>query len=135
MADASALGADLAEARRAEIARVDGDHGRTFRAAVALERADAEAFLKCKCKGFRQFFRAYYDELQAAEIFGQAATRVGLQKRGRRQEKRALITADQFAAGGEGQRSGMIAGADAEPGGKPERDGEAERMEEGQDAE
>ena len=73
--------------------------------------------------------------MQAAEIFGEAAARVGLQERGSGEKKRDLIIADQFAYGGEVERAGMIGHADGEDCGQPESDGEAERMEEGQHAE
>ena len=80
MADASAFGADLAESGGAKIAGVDSDHGRTFGAAVAFERTNAEAVLESESEGLGQFFGADNHELQAAEIFGQAAARVGLQE-------------------------------------------------------
>ena len=135
MADPAALRADLAEAGRAEVARVDGNDRRALGAAVAFERADAEAVLEREREALRQFFGADDHELQAAEIFRRAAAHVDLQERRRRQQERDAVLADELADGFGVERVGMIDDADAEHRGQPERDGEAEGMEEGQDAE
>ena len=134
MADVSALRAHLAKTRRAKVARVHGDHGRAFRGAVAFERPDAEAVFECLRQTFRQFFRADHHELQAAEILGRAAPRIRLQKRRRGQQERDAVIADEFADGGQIERARMVDDADAEHGRQPQRHREAERVEEGQNA-
>ena len=86
-------------------------------------------------RAFGQFFRADHHELQAAEVFGEAAARVRLQERGRREKKGDQVIADQLTDSGEIERAGVIGHADAEDGGKPQRYSEAEGMEERQHAE
>src|SRR4029077_7961570 len=85
VADVPALRAHLTKSRRAKITRVHRDHRRAFRAAVAFQWTDAEAVLKRQRQSLRQFFCAHNYELQAAEIFRQAAAYVRLQKSGRGQ--------------------------------------------------
>src|SRR5690348_13920603 len=135
MADFAAFAANLAEAGGAIVVGVDSDGGGTFRAAVSFKRADAEAVFKSQSDALGQFFRADEDELQAAEILGLAAANIGLEESGRGEEKSDFVFADQLADGGHVERAVMIDNADAEDGGEPERDREAERVEKRQDAE
>src|SRR5580704_13948126 len=63
MPNTPALRADLAKARRAEIARIHSDHRRTFRSAISLQRTDAKAILESQRERLRQLFRTYYHVL------------------------------------------------------------------------
>ena len=85
MADPSALGAYLAKAGRAEVARIHAHDRRALRAAVALERANAEPILERQGQAFRELFRTDDHVLQTAEIVRLASAHIGLQKRGSRQ--------------------------------------------------
>src|SRR5260370_36769890 len=128
MADSSALRAYLPKAGGTEVACIDADDRGAFRAAVALERANAEAILECQSHAFRELFRAHDDVLQAAEIVGLAAAHVGLQKRWSGQEKGHSVAAHQRSNRAEVQRVRMIDDANAKRGGKPESHGEAPAM-------
>src|SRR5258708_35080595 len=77
MADGAAFGSHLAKIGGAKIVGVDGDDRRAFRAAVALERADAEMIFESLCDAFGQFLRPGHHDAQAAEGFGRAAAGVG----------------------------------------------------------
>ena len=118
MADLAALGADLAETRGAEVARVHRHGRRAFGQAIAFERADAELVLKRLRDAVGQFLRAGHDELQAAEIFRFAAADVHLQERRRRQQERHAVVAHQRADGFRVERADMIDHANAEHGGQ-----------------
>ena len=67
LADLAAAGADLTKTGSAEVSRVHRDNRRTFRAAVALQRTNAENIFKAKCNAIGKLFRAYKNVLQAAE--------------------------------------------------------------------
>src|SRR5260370_35463811 len=102
MADSSALRAYLPKAGGTEVVCIHADDRGAFRAAVALERTDAEAILECQSHAFRELFRAHDDVLQTAEIVGLAAAHVGWQERWSGQEKRHSVTAHQRANRAEG---------------------------------
>ena len=119
MADFAAACADLAEARSAEVAAIDGDHGRALGAAVALERADAEGVFEGEGDAVGELFCADEDVLQAAEAFRRAAPHVGLQECRRGDEEGDAVLRDQFADDLGVERIGMVDDADAVGGGHP----------------
>ena len=82
----------------------------------------------------RQFLRAGHHHAQAAEILRRAAAHVELQERRRRQQERQRVLADQRADGFGIQRVGMIDHPHAQHRRQAQRAGEAEGMEERQDA-
>ena len=127
-------GADLADARAAEIGAVDGHDGGAFGAAVAFERADAEAFLEGRGKAVREFFRAGHHDAEAAEIARGAAAQVELQEGGRGEQEGNGVFAHERADGTGVERVGMEHHTGAEHGGQRKCAGEPERMEERQDA-
>ncbi len=129
MADAAALCADLPKRRRAEIDGVHRHHRRTLRAAVSLERPDAEVILKRHRYALRQFFRARHHEAQAAEFLRRAAPQIRIQERGRRQEHGHRIFVDKRADHSRIQGIGMKHHAGTHRCGQAQSGREAEGME------
>src|ERR1700730_9811355 len=80
MPDAAALCADLTKRGGPEIDGVDRYHRRAFRAAVTLQRTDAEVVFKGHRHALRQFFRSGHYEAQAAELFRSASPQVTIKK-------------------------------------------------------
>ena len=72
MADASSLCAHLPERGGAKIGGVHGDCGRTFRAAVAFMRADAEVFFEGLRNAIRQFLCAHQHIAQSRKCRARA---------------------------------------------------------------
>src|ERR1700735_5209548 len=130
MADVSAFAADLTKSGCAVIAGIDGDDRRTFSGSIAYQRANAKAIFECERQRLGKFFRAHDHELQASEIFWQAAARVLLEEGGRREEKSDAIIANHFANGNEVNGAWMKGYSDGEKRRKPQRDREAKGMEE-----
>src|SRR2546422_4573301 len=108
LADLAALGAYLAEAGSAEVARIHADHRGALGAAIALERADAKGLLEGQGEPLRQLFGADQHVLQAAEILGQAAAQVGLQECRCGQQKRDAVIAHQLADRGQVKGARMV---------------------------
>src|SRR6516165_5572942 len=135
MANGAALGADLAEIGGAKIVGVYGHHGRTLRAAVALEWTNAEVILERLRDALLQLFRPGHHDAQAAEGFGRAAPGVGIKKRGRREQHAHGILADQCAYGLCVERARVKDDANAGERGQAECARETEGVEEGKNAE
>ncbi len=135
MPDRAALCAHLPESRRAIVVRVHRHHRRTFRAAVAFERPNAEAILERRRHSLRQFLRTHDHQPQTAEIFRRAFSQIALQKCRRRNQKRNSVLANQRADGAEIKRARMIGDANSDHRRKPQRHRESEGMKEGQHAE
>jgi len=85
VADLAALGADLAEARRAKIVVLTVSAGGAFRAAVGFDRAKAEFFLEGRGDAVGNFSPARA-RTEAAEIVGIARAQIELKERGRGEE-------------------------------------------------
>ena len=134
MSDFAAFGADLPEARGAEVVCVDRHGRRAFGAAITFQRADAETFLKCRSQPVGQFFRCRHHHAQAAEILRRTAAQVKLQERRRGEQKGNLMLAHQRPDAFGIERIRMINHAHAQHRRQTERAGESERMEERQDA-
>ena len=133
MPDTAALGPDLPEAGRAEVARVDRHHRRGLGRAVALHRPQPETILERRGHALRQFFRSGQDELHAAELFRRAGAHVNLQERRRGQQERRPMLAHQLTNASAINRVRMIHRAGAEQRRQPQRAGEAKRVEKRQD--
>ena len=82
MPDAAALAADLPEAGRAKVARVDRHHRRGLRRAVTLHRSQPEAILERRGQALRQFLRAGQDQSKRAQLSRGATSHVKLQEGG-----------------------------------------------------
>jgi len=128
------LAADLVKAGGAVIPGVHGHGGRAFGAAVAFEGPDAKAFLKRGGEALGQFFGAGDDEPQAAEILRRGAAQVDLQERRGGEHHGGPVLAHGRAHAPGIQRVRIKNDAGAQHHRQAERDGEAEGMEEGQDA-
>ena len=135
MPDAAALGSDLPEAGRAEVARIDRHHRRGFSRAVALHRSQPETILERRGQALRQFLRAGQDKLDTAKLFRRAGADVNLQECRCGQQKRYPVLAHQLADAAAIDRVWVIHRARAEQRRQPQRAGEAERVEKRQDAE
>src|SRR5205807_6339524 len=121
MANAAPLGAHLTERSGAKIRGIDGDRGRTFRAAVAFVRANAETIFEGLRNAFRELFGTSHDEAQAAEIFGRAAACVSVQERGCGEQHGYRVLANERPDHARIERVRMKHYTDARGGGKAER--------------
>ena len=108
--------------------------GAAFGAAVAFERADAELLLERGGQPLGQLLGGGRHHAQAAEILRRAAAHVELQEGRRRQQERQRVLADQRADGFGFERIGMIHHPRPQHRRQAKRAGEAERVEERQDA-
>src|SRR5438067_2235976 len=97
MSNLASPGRDLKKARSTIIASVDGHHRRTFRAAIAFERTDAERILKRQRHALLQFFCSRQYVLERAEALRRTAPHVRLKKRGRSHHERHLVFGHQAA--------------------------------------
>ncbi len=113
--------------------RIYGDYWRTFRAAVAFERADAKVVFECNGNALRQFFRAGHYKAQAAEFFRRAAPRVGVQKCWRSQQHGDRVLVNERADYARVQRIRVVDHADPRRGRQAQCRGEAEGMKKGKD--
>src|SRR5689334_12859433 len=107
MTDAAALCANLSECGGAKVGGVHGDCGRTFRAAVAFVRPEAEVILERLRNAVGQFLRARHHETQASEIFRRAAARVSVQEGWRGEQHGYRVFADERADHPRIERVGM----------------------------
>src|SRR5262249_51080183 len=135
MTYAGALCANLAKLRRSKILSVDRDCGRALGTAVTFKRSDPETVFKCDCDPLGQLFRPSHHILQAAKVFGRAAPHIGLQERGRCQQKRDGVLADQGSNCARFQRIGMEYDPHSDRHWQTKSAGESEGVKERQDAE
>ena len=97
MTDLAAPGSHLPEARRAEIPAIHRHDGRALRAAVSLQRTNAELIFKGQRNALRQLFGAHQYIFKRAEALRRAAPHIALQEGRRRHDECHLIFLDKPA--------------------------------------